>query len=234
MNSKTETRGREHRVGSPSFLMKCYLFLYNSTMFALFFKVHFTLSSNEYQGTVNDQLVRNIGHLVKILTYTQLLESVHPILGLVPGGPMMPFLQIIGRLLVNYLLTKQEIRLNSTPYANYLFIVWSSIEIFRYSYYSLRVLNINLYPLTWCRYSLFMPLYPMGGFCESMVILSTIEYFKKKGIRGLSLPNALNISFDLSTILYLYIYGLLIPSIAVLMRYMWTQRRKQLTKTKVE
>lgn len=145
---------------------------------------------------------------------------------------MMPFLQVSGRLLVNTFLTHPEIRLDSAPYAHYLFMVWSSIEIFRYSFYALRVFKVDIYFLTWCRYTLFIPLYPMGGFCESMVVLSTIKYIEKTGAYTVDLPNRLNMSFSPVLVLKTHVYLLLGPSIYYLMRYMWKQRCKQLSKEK--
>lgn len=211
---------------------KTYLFIYNLAMFVMFLKVYIVLLIKGLSGTVDDDIVEGTAFIVKILTLTQLLETLHPILGLVPGGPMMPFLQVSGRLLVNTFLTHPEIRLDSAPYAHYLFMVWSSIEIFRYSFYALRVFKVDIYFLTWCRYTLFIPLYPMGGFCESMVVLSTIKYIEKTGAYTVDLPNRLNMSFSPVLVLKTHVYLLLGPSIYYLMRYMWKQRCKQLSKEK--
>lgn len=207
---------------------KTYLFLYNLVMFIMFLKVYIVLLIKGISGTVDDDIVQGAAFIIKVLTYTQLLESIHPMLGLVPGGPLMPFTQVIGRLLVNHFLSEPEIRLDSAPYAHYLFVVWSSIEIFRYSFYALRVFKVNIYPLTWCRYTLFLPLYPCGGFCESMVIFSTIKFYEKTGGYSITLPNSANISFSLPVALKIYTFLLLGPTIYSLMKYMWRQRCKQL------
>lgn len=207
---------------------KTYLFIYNLVMFIIFLKVNLVLIIKSISGTVDDDIVQGAAFIVKLLTWTQLLETIHPILGLVPGGPLMPFTQVVGRLLVNYFLSEPTIRIDSAPYACYLFIVWSSIEVFRYSFYSLRVFNVNIYALKWCRYTLFLPLYPMGGLCESMVLFSTIKHYETTGAYSVNLPNSANISFSLPVVLRVYIFGLLFPTIYYLMRYMWTQRRKQL------
>lgn len=207
-----------------------YLFLYNLSLFFVFSKVFFTVLSMIYTGSIQDTDTEKVAHIVKILTYTQMMESIHPLVGLVPGGPMMPFLQVIGRLLVNNYLSEAEIRQDSATYAHYLFLVWSAIEIFRYSYYALRVLDIDQYAITWCRYSLFMPLYPVGGFCETMIIISAIDYYNKTKKYQFDLPNAANVSFSMAWMLKFYIIFLLWPSIYTLMTYMSRQRRKQLTR----
>lgn len=212
---------------------KTYLFIYNLIMFIMFLKVYIVLLIKGISGGMTDDIVEGAAFIIKILTFTQLLETIHPILGLVPGGPLMPFTQVVGRLIVNYFLAEPKIRIDAAPYAHFLLMVWSTIEIFRYSYYALRVFKVNIYFLTWCRYTLFLPLYPMGGFGETMIILSTIKHFEDSGKFSVSLPNPFNISFDPSIALKLYIYLLLAPSIYQLMRYMWRQRCKQLVKEKV-
>lgn len=211
---------------------KTYLFIYNLIMFIMFLMVYIILIIKTVTKTMDDDSVRGAAFLIKLLTYTQLLESIHPMLGLVPGGPFMPFLQAIGRLLVNHFLADPLIRVNSAPNAHYLFVVWSSIEIFRYSFYALRVFKVEIYPLTWCRYTLFMPLYPMGGYFESQIIFATIKQFEKTGAMSVSLPNASNFSFNMPTFLKIYTYVLLGPSILHLMRYMYSQRCKQLAPKK--
>jgi len=207
---------------------KTYLFLYNLVMFIMFLKVYIVLLIKGISSTIDDDIVQGAAFIIKILTYTQLLETIHPMLGLVPGGPLMPFTQVVGRILVNYFLTQPNIRQDSAPFAQYLFIVWSSVEIFRYSFYALRVFKVNIYPLTWCRYTLFLPLYPMGGLCESMVVFSTIKHLEKTGEYSLDLPNQANISINLPFLLRFYTFAVLGPSIYILMRYMWSQRCKQL------
>lgn len=207
---------------------KTYLFLYNLAMFIMFLMVHIILTIKSFAGKMDDESVQGAAFIIKLLTYTQLLESIHPVLGLVPGGPCMPFLQVAGRLLVNYFLTDPEIRWNSAPYAQYLFIVWSSVEIFRYSFYALRVFKVEIYPITWARYTLFMPLYPMGGFCEAQIVMVSAEHFEKTRAYTIELPNSANFSLSLPSLLRFYYVALLGPSIFYLMRYMWSQRCKQL------
>lgn len=218
----------KNTVKHASNYKKTYLFLYNLMMFVMFLMVNLILLIKGLTGSMDDDSVRGAAFIVKLLTYTQLLETIHPILGLVPGGPFMPFMQVIGRLFVNHFLNDPAIRLNSAPYAHYLFIVWSSIEIFRYSFYALRVFNVEIYAITWCRYTLFMPLYPMGGFCEAQIVLATANECEKTGAYSISLPNASNFSFNLPIFLKVYAFLLLGPSIMYLMRYMWSQRCKQL------
>lgn len=228
----TASKGKNTAKHSLSF-RNTYLFLYNLCMFVIFLKVVMVLCIKVLTNTIDDDYVQGAAFIIKMLTFAQLLETVHPMLGLVPGGPLMPFTQVVGRLLVNYFLSESSIRIDAAPYAHYLFLVWSSIEIFRYSFYALRVFRIEVYALTWCRYTLFLPLYPMGGLCESMVLFATIRYYERTRQFSLDLPNSANISLSLPIMLRIYIFVFLGPTIYSLMKYMWKQRCKQL-KEKVD
>ena len=223
------TRGSGHFAGG-----KVYLTAYNIIMFVAFSGVFITLIRDQFISKPSEtRSLSKSTTTIRILTYTQLLEVVHPMLGLVPGGAFLPFMQVFGRMVVNQMLVDRTICSNSAPFVNYLFMVWSSIEIFRYSFYALRLIKVDIYPITWARYTLFLPLYPMGGFCESQVVLAAVKQFEKTGAYSLSLPNPANISFHSPSFLKFYVYVLLGPGVLHLMRYMWSQRNKQL-KVKVD
>lgn len=219
--------GSKNTVRTAPDYKRTYLFLYNLVMFIMFLKVCIILIIKGVSGTIDDDTITGAAFLIKLLTYTQLLETIHPMLGLVPGGPLMPLIQTTGRLVVGFFLSDPDIRISSSPYAYALLLVWSSVEIFRYPFYALRVFDIDIYSLTWCRYSLFIPLYPMGAICEAMVVVATIRHYDKTGSYRLDLPNSANISLSLTTILWIYI-PLLIVMICNLMRHMWSQRCRQL------
>ena len=50
-------------------------------------------------------------------------------------------------------------------------VAWTIIELVRYPYYMLNTVHINFYPLLWLRYTLWIPLYPIGT-CEYCVSFS--------------------------------------------------------------
>ena len=107
-------------------------------------------------------------------------------------------------------------------------LAWSSIEVFRYPFYALRVFKVDIYPITWARYTLFYPLYPLGGFSEAMVLLTASNEFAKTKRFSYALPNRFNIAFDMTVVIKLYSCVVLHAMIIYLMRYMAQQRYKQL------
>lgn len=209
---------------------RIYLFIYNLMLFISFLRVFIVVGTRSLNGTVDDNIVQDAASIVKMLTHIQLLEIIHPMFGLVPGGPLMPFVQVNSRILINHFLTESSIRLDSAPYVQSLFLIWSTIEIFRYSFYALQVLKTNIKAIAWCRYTLFLPLYPMGVICEVMIVISSIKHYDNTGQYSLSLPNAANISMSLAYILRFYLYFCSMPMIYNLMKHMWKQRRKHYEK----
>lgn len=207
---------------------KAYLFSYNLILFVVFLAVNVISVINSVSNTGDKDTIQWLATVVRLVTYAQLMEAIHPMLGLVPGGAFMPFTQVTGRMIVNLFISDPEICTATGPFVLYLFVVWSAIEIFRYSLYALKVLNIDIYAITWCRYTLFIPLYPMGGFCEAQVILTTVKIYEKTGTYSVGLPNPANMSFHLPSMLRFYTFFILGPAIYSLMRYMSAQRRKAL------
>ena len=52
------------------------------------------------------------------------------------------------------------------------------IIYFRYPYYMTRVYNKDFGVVTWLRYTVWIPLYPMGFLCEGIVILRFVMFLK--------------------------------------------------------
>ena len=51
--------------------------------------------------------------------------------------------------------------------ACYLLVVcWSAVEVVRYPYYIVQTYELYFPRLMWARYSLWVPLYPLGILCE--------------------------------------------------------------------
>jgi len=106
---------------------------------------------------------------------------------------------------------------------------WSVVEIPRYAYYALNLIAPNSIPsvITFLRYSLFMVLYPTGISGELSCIYQSLASVQKSGLFGLSMPNALNFSFNWYYALLL-ILVLYVPGSPVMYGHMLHQRKKNL------
>lgn len=104
----------------------------------------------------------NVEFFLQIFQTAALLEVVHAATGLVRSNPVLVFLQVLSRILVVWL-----VMFTFEPSRNSIgtlicCIAWPIAEVTRYMYYALNILDRNSGVLTWCRYSLFIVLYPIG------------------------------------------------------------------------
>lgn len=52
-----------------------------------------------------------------------------------------------------------------------------------------------------CRYTAFIPLYPLGVVGEMWAVVLALPHIKQRGLRTISMPNAGNFAFDYSLFL---------------------------------
>ncbi|CAG2163777.1 unnamed protein product [Oppiella nova] len=147
---------------------KTYLFLYNLFQFVGFVYV-FLIVTIRYikDGSQSTESVYQlVGKVMKFLHLMQILEILHPLMGYTSGSPIMPSIQLSGRV---------------------------------YPYYMLHVFGVNIGFLTWVRYTAWVLLYPLGFISEESRRFS------------IDLPNDLNFSFHMPTIIRLYLLVGLFP-----------------------
>lgn len=82
--------------------------------------------------------------------------------------------------------------------------------------------------LTWLRYTIWIPLYPLGILCEGIVILRNIPYFEETNQFTIDLPNAWNFSFHMPTFMKIYLLVLVLPGMYLMMSHMSKTRLKKL------
>ena len=135
---------------------------------------------------------------------------------------------VFGRIFFLFALVDAEPRMHEKPVVFYIFMTYSAIEVVRYPYYMLSTYNIELGLLTWIRYTLWIPLYPLGFLCEGVIILRSIPYFEETQRFCLMLPNRYNLSFYMPNILRVYLLFVCFPAMYTLMNHMYQQRCKKL------
>ncbi|KAF5396935.1 Very-long-chain (3R)-3-hydroxyacyl-CoA dehydratase [Paragonimus heterotremus] len=145
-----------------------YLLLFNMLQFAGFLcvcgmLVRFLLTGgdtakNDWYGMVIDRLV-----LVQLIAF---LEPLHVLLRWVRGGLLASLFQVLGRALVLFLIILPHESLHSETTVFWLFFVWSAVELVRYPFYILSLLGFRNGLLTYLRYTVWIPLYPIGFICE--------------------------------------------------------------------
>jgi very-long-chain (3R)-3-hydroxyacyl-CoA dehydratase len=173
------------------------------------------------------------GPAVRACQGAALIETVHVVLGLVPGSPALAFLQWFGRSNVLFLILGAIPRLASHPAVLPLFLAWSGADVARYAWYATSLALPPGTPppswLTWLRYSAFIPLYPLGIFAGEMPLISAgLPYIEAARLHSVTMPNPLNIAFDYATFCRLGLYVLLPAAFVVLYGYLLGQRKRRL------
>lgn len=108
-----------------------------------------------------------------------------------------------------------------------LLLAWSVTEVIRYSYYALNIVKAVPHILTWCRYTFFIALYPLGASGEVLTMLAGLNEIDRKQHLSISLPNAANFGFSFYwVVVFLALYY--IPGFPQMYFYMFGQRKKVL------
>lgn len=147
-------------------------------------------------------------------------------MGVVKTGVMAPFIQVFGRNMVLFLIVVAHKELHKQAAVFGLFLVWSLIEVVRYPFYISQVVNKRIEPLIWLRYTMWIPLYPLGIFFEGTLIWRAIPLLDKSERFSFHLPNAFNFSFSFSWFLRVYLI-LMVAGGWYMMKHMYILRQRR-------
>ncbi|CAL8098378.1 unnamed protein product [Calicophoron daubneyi] len=153
------------------------------------------------------------------------LEPLHALLGWVRGGFVASVLQVFGRNLVLFFILIPHEELHSSSSAFWLLFAWSTIELVRYPYYILSLLGFKNAFLTYLRFTLWIPLYPLGFVCEGKLIVRALPLLTKSRRFSVPMPNPANMSFDFPLFLHCYLIFMM-GGIYYLMKHMYARRRR--------
>jgi len=125
----------------------------------------------------------------------QLLEVIHCLVGFVKSSAIQTFMQILSRIIIVWLALVPHPETRETIGLDMILWAWPIAETTRYIYYALNLMKLNLYVVTWARYTFFIVLYPLGVSGELLILYKLMQLVKRTGVYDYSLPNLLNISF---------------------------------------
>ncbi|XP_075222210.1 3-hydroxyacyl-CoA dehydratase 2 isoform X2 [Lycorma delicatula] len=222
---------KKDEFGYRKDMKKVYLVLYNLSQFVFFMYIFVVLTIRYAKDGVDSMegTYEAVGPALKFCQLIQFLEVMHPMFGYTKGSVFIPFLQVGGRAIILFAMIDAEPRMQTKPVVFYLFLTWSIIEIVRYPYYIAQHFKVKgSYVLTWLRYSIWIPLYPLGILCEGIIILRNIPYFEETNKFSVSLPNSWNVSFHCPTVMKLYLLLLFFPGMYTMMKHMYRARIKKL------
>lgn len=212
-------------------MKKVYLVLYNLSQFVFYMYIFVVLTIRYTKEGVDSMegTYDAVGPALKFCQIIQFLEVMHPMFGYTKGSVWIPFFQVGGRAIILFAMIDSEPRMQTKPVVFYLFLTWSIVEVVRYPYYIAQLFKLkSSYILTWLRYSIWIPLYPLGILCEGIIILRNIPYFEETNKFSISLPNYWNFSFHCPTVMKLYLLLLFFPGMYTMMKHMYRARIKKL------
>lgn len=186
---------------------KVYLVCYNAVQWVGFCAVIWSLGKCLFEGYDGIQTTyERAGPIISLCQVLAFLEVIHAAVGLVKGAVIPTLMQVLGRALILFVVLGTNKQLHSHPVVWILFVLWSLIELIRYPYYALSVVDVQVGFLTWLRYTAWIPLYPLGICTEGLVVwLSIPGYYDNYAPYSFPLPNPLNISFHYATFLWVYL-----------------------------
>ncbi|PNF27406.1 hypothetical protein B7P43_G16911 [Cryptotermes secundus] len=152
----------------------------------------------------------------------------HAATKLVPSNVLITVFQVFSRVLVVCGVLLATPTGPTSPGLPLALVAWSITEVVRYLYYALNLLGTVPYLLVWCRYTLFIALYPIGVTGELLCLYAAQAYVAQKKLWSLEMPNALNLTFSYHYFL-LFIMFLYIPLFPQMYLHMFAQRRKVIT-----
>lgn len=220
----------ESRIRKDPFLglKKGYLFMYNLVQFLGFSWIFvnmtvrlFILGQDSFYDTFHT--IADVMYFCQMLA---IIEVINPALGLVKSGVIPAFIQVMGRNVILFVIFGSLEEMQNKPVVFFVFYLWSAIEIFRYPFYMLACIDTEWKVLTWLRYTIWMPLYPLGVLAEAVSVIQSIPIFDETKFLSIPLPAALGSSISFSYILQFYLL-IMFLGLFFNFRYLFKQRRKR-------
>ncbi|XP_066491846.1 very-long-chain (3R)-3-hydroxyacyl-CoA dehydratase 3 [Tiliqua scincoides] len=221
----------ENRIPKDPFrhLKRGYLFMYNLVQFLGFSWIFvnmtvrlFMLGKDSFFDTFHT--TADMMYFCQTLAFVEILNT---LIGLV-RAPLAPVLfQVCGRNFILFLVLGGAEEMQSKAVVFFIFYIWSMVEIFRYPFYMLSCIDIEWKVLTWIRYSIWIPLYPLGILAEAVSVIQAIPAFQSTGRFSFTLPSPLNFTIPFSIFLQLHLVLLFLGPFFNF-RHLYKQRKRHL------
>ncbi|KAM9312692.1 very-long-chain (3R)-3-hydroxyacyl-CoA dehydratase 3 [Gastrophryne carolinensis] len=223
---RTESRIREDPF---LYLKRGYLFMYNLVQFLGFSWIFvnmtvrlFILGRDSFYDTFHT--MSDMMYFCQTLAF---LEILNPLIGLVKSGVVPALMQVLGRNFVLFVILGQVDELQSNGVVFFIFYFWSAIEVIRYPFYMLACIDIHWQLLTWTRYTIWIPLYPLGVLSECVAMVLSMPIFSQTGRFAIHLPSPLNVTISFSVFISICLVTFCLGA-AVNFRHLHKQRRRRL------
>ncbi|CAL1390238.1 unnamed protein product [Linum trigynum] len=220
-------------AGFLSMLRRTYLSVYNWAVFIGWAQVLF-LAVKTLKESGHEHVYSAVEKPLQLAQTAAILEIVHSLVGLVRSPISATLPQISSRLYLTWIILHSFPEVQTHFLVSSLTISWSITEIIRYSFFGMKeVFGGTPSFLLWLRYSTFLVMYPIGISSEVGLIYLALPHIKVSEKFCIRMPNRWNFSFD-NFYIAIVALGIYVPGSPHLYRYMLSQRKKALSKSKRE
>lgn len=205
-----------------------FLLIYNLVQFLGFSWIFVNMTVRVFK-IGQDSLYDTFHSMADMMFFCQILASVEVLnaaFGLVKTGVVPVVIQVIGRNFILFIIFGSLEEMHNKPVVFFVFLLWSAIEIFRYPFYMLACLNTEWKVLTWLRYTVWIPLYPLGVLAEAVAVIQSIPIFDETKLFSIPLPKAIGSSVSFSRFLYVYLV-LMSLGLFINFKHLYKQRIKR-------
>lgn len=209
-------------------LKTAFLFVYNLVQFLGFSWIFVNMTVRLFIFG-QDSLYDTFHTISDVMFFCQILAAVEVLnaaFGVVHSGVIPSLIQVVGRNFVLFIIFGSLEEMHNRPVVFFVFYLWSAIEIVRYPFYMLGCFNTEWKTLTWLRYTIWIPLYPLGGLAEAVAVIQSIPIFDETKLFSIPLPKALGTSISFSFVLYIYLV-LMFLGLLINFRHLYKQRKRR-------
>uniref|UniRef100_A0A3Q3VRB7 Very-long-chain (3R)-3-hydroxyacyl-CoA dehydratase n=1 Tax=Mola mola TaxID=94237 RepID=A0A3Q3VRB7_MOLML len=210
-----------------------FLFVYNLVQFLGFSWIFVNMTVRLFmfgKGSLYDTFhtISDVMFFCQILAAAEVFNAAF---GIVRTGVIPTLIQVVGRNFILFIIFGSVEEMHSQPVVFFVFYLWSAIEIFRYPFYMLGCFNTEWKILTWLRYTVWIPLYPLGVIAEAVAVIQSIPIFDDTKLFSIPLPKAVGTSVSFSYFLHAYLI-LMFLGLFINFRYLYKQRKRRFSTKK--
>lgn len=205
-----------------------YLFVYNLVQFLGFSWIFVNMTVRLFIFG-QDSLYDTFHTISDVMFFCQILAAVEVLnaaFGVVRTGVIPTVIQVVGRNFILFIIFGSLEEMHNKPVVFFVFYLWSAIEIFRYPFYMLGCFDTEWKTLTWLRYTIWIPLYPLGVLAEAVAVIQSIRIFDETKLFSIPLPKAVGISISFSYVLRIYLV-LMFLGLVINFRHLYKQRKRR-------
>ncbi|XP_061036169.1 very-long-chain (3R)-3-hydroxyacyl-CoA dehydratase 3 [Eubalaena glacialis] len=234
LRAKEEERLNKLRIesqGSPetlASLKKGYLFMYNLVQF-LGFSWIFVNMTVRFLILGKESCYDTFHTVADMMYFCQMLavvEAINAAIGVTKSSVIPSLFQLLGRNFILFIVFGTMEEMQNKAVVFFVFYVWSTAEILRYPFYMLSCIDMDWKVLTWLRYTMWIPLYPLGCLAEAVSVIQSIPIFNETGRFSFTLPYPVKIKVRFSFFLQIYLI-ILFLGLYINFRHLYKQRRRR-------